>query len=243
MRIVNVANKEASMPIKKWRTAAAYRVAAVVGVAVSAALIMSACEQSPTVPDSVVGNGTTAPVQSVVNGTAVRGPTLAAKTAKVDVCHRRGNGSFHLINVNGNALAAHIGHGDGQPGDLVPGATISVIQGLYGGNCGTGFSHDPNFPPFPPINFGDSDTTAHLAFICDGQENCDYLIDHTVIGDPFFGCSKDYQAEWACVTKRFDDACGQVDAGPPSLPLVAFAFGEATGKTVNLSCGGGGGEV
>ena len=35
----------------------------------------------------------------------------------VDVCHTTGNGSFQLLNVNGNALSAHLAHGDGIPGE------------------------------------------------------------------------------------------------------------------------------
>lgn len=210
------------MEIKKF--------AVVAGIAVSAALIVSACQESPTASDSVG------------NETAVLGQTFATKPApKVDVCHRKGNGSFHLINVSGNALAAHIDHGDGQPGDAVPGdpskefdgacgqidvgpppttafaspeasgktvtlscdpgTVIAVIQATYGGNCTTsGLSYDPAYPPFPPINFGDTDTSAHLAFVCNGEETCVYSINHTVIGDPFLGCAKDYLAEWACDT-------------------------------------------
>ena len=34
---------------------------------------------------------------------------------KVDVCHRTGNGSFHEINISGNALPAHLRHGDVVP--------------------------------------------------------------------------------------------------------------------------------
>lgn len=43
------------------------------------------------------------------------------KASKVDVCHRRGNGTSILINVSGNALPAHIRHGDGVPNGVVPG--------------------------------------------------------------------------------------------------------------------------
>lgn len=43
------------------------------------------------------------------------------KVLKVDVCHQTGNGSFRLINVSGNALDGHVGHGDALPGDEVPG--------------------------------------------------------------------------------------------------------------------------
>jgi hypothetical protein len=42
------------------------------------------------------------------------------KADKVDVCHRTGNGTFILINVNGNALPAHLAHGDGVPEGEVP---------------------------------------------------------------------------------------------------------------------------
>jgi len=40
--------------------------------------------------------------------------------AKVDVCHVKGNGSYHLINVSEKALPAHLAHGDGQVGGEVP---------------------------------------------------------------------------------------------------------------------------
>lgn len=55
------------------------------------------------------------------------GLVAAAPAAKVDVCHSEGNGSYHLISVSQNALEAHFGHGDGQPGDLVPGVDGKVF--------------------------------------------------------------------------------------------------------------------
>ncbi len=42
------------------------------------------------------------------------------KQSKVDVCHVDG-GTFQLLTINGNALAAHLKHGDGQPGSAYPG--------------------------------------------------------------------------------------------------------------------------
>jgi hypothetical protein len=47
--------------------------------------------------------------------------TVAAAAGKVEVCHLEGNGSYHLISVSENAKAAHMRHGDGLPGDHVPG--------------------------------------------------------------------------------------------------------------------------
>lgn len=40
---------------------------------------------------------------------------LGQPQGKVDVCHRTGNGSFHEINISGNALPAHLQHGDVLP--------------------------------------------------------------------------------------------------------------------------------
>ncbi len=50
----------------------------------------------------------------------IAGPAMAVRAPKVDVCHRTGNGSYHLISVSRNALPAHLRHGDAQPGDEVP---------------------------------------------------------------------------------------------------------------------------
>ncbi len=43
------------------------------------------------------------------------------KADKVNVCHRTGNGSFHMINISRNALPAHLDHGDGVPGEVIEG--------------------------------------------------------------------------------------------------------------------------
>lgn len=42
---------------------------------------------------------------------------------KVELCHRTGNGSYHLISVSVSAEPAHRAHGDGKIGDAVPGQT------------------------------------------------------------------------------------------------------------------------
>jgi hypothetical protein len=40
---------------------------------------------------------------------------------KVQLCHRTGNGSYHMIEVSVNAEPAHRGHGDAKVGEAVPG--------------------------------------------------------------------------------------------------------------------------
>ena len=52
--------------------------------------------------------------------------------AKVEVCHRTGNGSFHKINVSENAVPAHRAHGDALTGEPVPTSQSQVFDD----NCG-----------------------------------------------------------------------------------------------------------
>jgi hypothetical protein len=65
---------------------------------------------------------------------------------KVDVCHRTGNGEFHLINISSNALNAHLAHGDALAGGgAVPGMpnfefdeaceqySTEVVEGSFSG--------------------------------------------------------------------------------------------------------------
>lgn len=47
-----------------------------------------------------------------------------APAPKVDVCHINGNGVYNLINVSGNAVPAHLAHGDAFPGDIVGGKVL-----------------------------------------------------------------------------------------------------------------------
>ena len=98
-------------------------------VAASITLLTAACsgnsnDSSPTGPSAVGGAAlSVGAAPSAVGGvaSAAKGPPpKSAKAGKVDVCHVDDDGLFHLINVNGNALPAHVGHGDGQPGDAVP---------------------------------------------------------------------------------------------------------------------------
>jgi hypothetical protein len=55
----------------------------------------------------------------------------AAKTTKVDVCHRDGEGSFHLISISEKAAPAHLSHGDGIIGDPVTG----MPEYAFGEDC------------------------------------------------------------------------------------------------------------
>ena len=87
------------------------------------------------------------------------------------------------------------------------GSGIKVVAGTYGGNC-----RQPR-----------GNKTEHLAKACNGRSQCVYTVDHKVIGDPAYGCVKNYVAEWQC--------------GSSPAVLRAEAPGEAGyGSKVTLSC-------
>jgi hypothetical protein len=107
---------------------------------------------------------------------------------------------------NGNG-----GTGDGGTGGP-PQATgpITVTSATYGGNCGQ-----------PKGN-----VTGFLASACNGKSSCDYEIHWETIGDPAFGCQKDFSVEWTC---------------GPGINLSTGAAAEAGyGSVVSLGCAGGG---
>ena len=77
----------------------------------------------------------------------------AANAGKVDLCHRTGNGSFHSISVNANALDAHLAHGDVlQPNGAVPGGQGFVFDRIANAvqSLGVTKSTRPRMSP-PPI--------------------------------------------------------------------------------------------
>ncbi|WP_137885296.1 hypothetical protein [Pseudomonas sp. 2FE] len=101
--------------------------------------------------------------------------------------------------------------GTGDDGANPPSAEhgkIVVISAVYGGNCGS-----------------PSGVTQQLADACEGKQRCDYLVDHQVIGDPAFGCRKDYVYRWQC-------AGGE--AYPPIQEQTVSP--EASGQYASLWC-------
>ena len=74
---------------------------------------------------------------------AATSASAQAQPQKVQVCHKTGNGTFHLITISVNAQPAHVAHGDGQPGDPVP----NMDGFIFGPNC----TPTPAPPPELPI--------------------------------------------------------------------------------------------
>jgi hypothetical protein len=57
----------------------------------------------------------TALLPAIVLVAAGTASAFGSPQGKQDVCHLTGNGSYHLINVSGNALPALLRHGDVLP--------------------------------------------------------------------------------------------------------------------------------
>ena len=72
--------------------------------------------------------GLLAVATAIALGGGIAQVTAAAEPADVQMCHVTGNGSFHLISVDGHAEPAHRAHGDGRPGESVPGDTTLVFD-------------------------------------------------------------------------------------------------------------------
>lgn len=70
---------------------------------------------------------------------ALAAPGQVAGGDKVDLCHRTGNGSYHLLNVSVSAEPAHRAHGDAAPGELVPGDPYLRFDAA----CGISATFDP----------------------------------------------------------------------------------------------------
>jgi hypothetical protein len=90
------------------------------------------------------GSGTAALGQYQNVGTVTAGSTVGSATdsdashylgkepgedsgPKVQLCHRTGNGSYHLIEVSVSAEPAHRAHGDAKIGEAVPGQAAKVF--------------------------------------------------------------------------------------------------------------------
>lgn len=95
------------------------------------------------------------------------------------------------------------GHGNGGYGMQIQSAT-------YGANCRAQYGN----------------ATWSVQRQCNGQLNCQYTVNVNELGDPAYGCAKDFRIEYRCPSGRVKTS---------SLP------GETNGKTLYMNCNGGGG--
>lgn len=86
-------------------------------------------------------------------------------------------------------------------------SSIRVLAATYGRNCGAQYAN----------------ATRDLATLCDGKAMCEYTIVTRTIGDPAYGCAKDYFAEWQCGN---NPQRGSLSVGPEA----------GNGTTIVLTC-------
>ena len=85
------------------------------------------------------GSAASSSTSGTNQGTSVNGSTTASEEENMTaICHREGDGSYHLNTVSSNAVDAHLAHGDTYPED---GACLSGTTG--GGNVEPGATPEP----------------------------------------------------------------------------------------------------
>lgn len=84
---------------------------------------------------------------------------------------------------------------------------INVRSASYGKNCG--------------VRSGN--VTGYVKTTCDGRSSCSYYVNHKKIGDPAYGCRKDFTVKYNC--------------GVKSRLKTQRISGEASGKKIHLNCG------
>jgi hypothetical protein len=94
----------------------------------------------------------------------------------------------------------------GNDNDNGPGRRdIRVLSAVYGSNCeGRG-----------------ENATRELARACDGRSSCAYTVDVRRLGDPAYGCRKDFRVQYECG--------GRTER--------AYLSPEADGQTLQIRCG------
>ena len=129
--------------------------------------------------------------------------TLCTLALATSVSADDGEGCVHL----GNNAGFNVGFGQGGWNGWNGwngGGAIQVMNAFYGANCGAQY------------NVGWS-----VQSICNGHQGCSYHVDANMIGDPAFGCRKDFRVDYSC-------GDGQM--------RQAYLMGEASGQTLALSC-------
>ncbi len=60
---------------------------------------------------------------------AVTQSIYGSKSPRIDICHKRhGNLEYILLNISVHAEARHRAHGDGRPGEAVPGIPLNFFR-------------------------------------------------------------------------------------------------------------------
>jgi len=96
---------------------------AILAAGIAFASVGCQTDSNPAAPSSQPATSGAAGAEVRAGGGAApgQGPQAQGPAPKVDMCHKTGNDSYHLINISANAESAHRNHGDGYPNGQVPG--------------------------------------------------------------------------------------------------------------------------
>lgn len=126
--------------------------------------------------------------------TLIAAGAFSANAGNMTIRYR--DGSLQTVHLKGTpSQITQITIGDADMSSST--GSIRVLAGTYGANCGTEYGNK----------------TQHLATACNGKKQCEYKIDHTVIGDPAVGCAKEYIAEWQCGSGPTKSTKARAEAG------------------------------
>jgi hypothetical protein len=99
-------------------------------------------------------------------------------------------------------------------GSAAQAATIQIVSGTYGQNCGAQRGN----------------ATRDLETQCDGRATCEYRIDGRTMRDPAVGCQKDFLAEWRCDETDIHIAMLSPEAGNGSTLVLSCVNPTGAGK-------------
>lgn len=161
------------------------------GIAISLALVLNACQKQQ-------------------NEIEAQDSVLKAKMAKIEICHLNGNGDYNIIEINKNALDAHLAHGD-----MVVFPQVGSYDWNYYhmGNPNSLFVHDMEITEvgdgeFSGTGFSQEGTAWTLTGTYDEAGNVEFTIvyvnGYTVVATGVFACG-DGASGTATVSNGYGD--------------------------------------
>jgi hypothetical protein len=169
----------------------------------------------------------------VIFNLALAGGASAKQDSKVDVCHKTGNDSFHLISISSSALDAHLAHGDGMPGQAVPGQPGKV----FGADCSiapTGQSEPAQPPPLTTPPNTKKTVKPNKVDVCHKTGNGNYIlinISRNALPAHIQNHGDGYPNDWIPNQpgKKFDSNCAVIEV--PQQELVQTLTVLPTGES------------
>lgn len=172
-------------------------------------------------------------VAAVIFSQVLASGASAKQDNKVDVCHKTGNGSFHLISISADALDAHLSHGDAPPGQAVPGQPGKV----FGADCSvasTAQNEQAQPATVPPVT--NQGKKAAKVYVCHKTGNGTYRlinISENAVPAHIRNHGDGYPDDWVPDQpgKKFTSTSAIIEV--PQKELVQTLSVLPTGETIN----------